>query len=140
MHKRITIYDDSKQLDWIDADNNTITITIGDLREALELAIDKQNSLWTSQMSDSIIQLCSLASMGIMGWAYIKFTVAQHSKELEDHRRRIDAGFKRIDHLNDRILTLENREKELLDNEKAKLEYITRIELELKLELLKKEI
>lgn len=91
-------------------------------------------------MSDSIIQLCSLASMGIMGWAYIKFTVAQHSKELEDHRRRIDAGFKRIDHLNDRILTLENREKELLDNEKAKLEYITRIELELKLELLKKEI
>ena len=48
MHKRITIYDDSKQLDWIDADNNIITITIGDLREALELAIDKQNSLWTS--------------------------------------------------------------------------------------------
>lgn len=57
-----------------------------------------------------------------------------HKTDNNINNNRIDAGFKRIDKLNDKVIILEQDSKSHLDLETAEAKFITRKELELHLE------
>ena len=99
--------------------------------------------------SSTILQLCTLLFTAITGWAYVKFTVNQHSKEIQemrnDHRSmsndftsRLNAAFRRIDQSSDRILTLETNSYRYITREDAKDELVSTKEMDLQLKILKK--
>ena len=96
-----------------------------------------------------VLQILATAFASVVGWAYIKFTVAQHSKEIQDIRNdyrnmssdftsRINAAFRRIDQSSDRILTLETNSYRYITREDAKDELVSLKEMDLQLRILKK--
>lgn len=93
-----------------------------------------------------MIQIVVLLVSMVTGWAYVRFTIAQHTKEIEENKvksehshteihKRIDASFKRIDGDSDRLLLLESNQNGLLSMATARSEFVSKLELELQMKL-----
>ena len=57
-----------------------------------------------------------------------------YEKERDDFSKRLNAGFKRIDEVSDKVIILERDSKNLLDLDTAEKKFVTRIEMKLHLE------
>lgn len=57
-----------------------------------------------------------------------------YEKEKDDFIKRLNAGFKRIDTVSDKVIILERDSKNLLDLDTAEKKFVTRVEMKLHLE------
>jgi hypothetical protein len=92
------------------------------------------------------LQITGMVFAGIFGWAYVRFTLAAHTKELKEQKEwsdksdkdlteRINASFKRIDSDSDRLLKIETSQSGLLSLSAARAEFVSKRELELQMQL-----
>ena len=89
---------------------------------------------------NNVFQICSVLFTLISGYIYIKFTVSNHSKSLEVLDSKMNAAFRKLDNVSDRILTIENNASEFLEKERAYNLYVSNKQLEAAVKLLEEKI